>query len=213
MTQKSFESMPGILSQRLRNIVQMIDAADIERMEAFKERNKAKKQLEELGDEPSAERDKTLKTYAEHLLRIARLDGDIKYLVDELKRTIRKEGEPGLFESPDVEIPRHVHAPAPSEPEGAQAPEPDTGKAESRPGELALVFPGKFVFVSHQPGIEGCTVDIEDRPRLDAKVRALCGTANLTFDPPTGLVYDGGRHLLTVMNAAEPPKRTRKARR
>jgi hypothetical protein len=103
---QEYKPFPAIACQRIRNLMAAKAKTDADRKSMFDARDHAKEELGKLDDGGGSAKRKSLEAdYGKACLEIDRLASTAKWLNSELRTTVEKADEPGLFDTAEISVP------------------------------------------------------------------------------------------------------------
>lgn len=101
---KEFTPFPGVVCQRLRNLVDLKKGAIKKRQDLFDERDNAEETLNSTPSTNESERSKWQAKYGQCVLDINRWNKAIRNIENQVDELVEKADEPGLFDEAKVHI-------------------------------------------------------------------------------------------------------------
>jgi len=211
-----YKPFPGVVCERIRNIVKAREKAIAKRKELFQTRDVLRAEIFDLDKDDGGRAKKEAEAFRV-MNSIEDLGITIKWYADQLAEAVEKADEPGLFEDAAPKPPKDLFVPKP--PKHAEESEQDAagdvpGQAELLVGgrenpfdQLAagdrapLKFPGRFLVTPKSSKKAPATVEAGDAENLEPKVLDVIGADAANVNVHTGEVRRDGSLLAVITQA------------
>lgn len=101
---KTYQPFPGVICQRLRNLVKLKKEAEAKREDIFTDRDAAEETLNGTPTGDTKEREHWQAAYGKCVLDLKRWNVTIKNIANQIEEMVEKADEPGLYDDSDVTI-------------------------------------------------------------------------------------------------------------